>query len=87
MSIGNVKVNPAEIGGGFGGKTTIYIEPLATALSRKCGRPVKIVMPRVERILIERALEKTGGNRTKASTLLGISHRALLYKLKEHGIQ
>ena len=47
---------------------------------------LKVVMPRVERTLIERALGKTGGNRTKAATLLGISHRALLYKLKEHGI-
>ncbi|MEQ9500874.1 MAG: sigma-54 dependent transcriptional regulator [Deltaproteobacteria bacterium] len=47
---------------------------------------LKVVLPRVERTLIERALQETGGNRTKAATLLGISHRALLYKLKEHGI-
>jgi len=43
-----VKVLPAEIGGGFGGKTTIYVEPLAVALSRKSNRPVKIVMSRDE---------------------------------------
>jgi two-component system response regulator AtoC len=41
---------------------------------------------RVERFLIGRALERTGGNRTRAASLLGISHRALLYKLKEYGI-
>ncbi len=43
-----IKVIPAEIGGGFGGKTTIYLEPLAVALSAKAGRPVKIVMTRDE---------------------------------------
>jgi CO/xanthine dehydrogenase Mo-binding subunit len=43
-----VKVLPAEIGGGFGGKTTIYLEPLAVLLSRKANRPVKIVMGRDE---------------------------------------
>ena len=47
---------------------------------------LKVVMPKVEQLLIRRALEHTGGNRTRAATLLGISHRALLYKLKEHGI-
>ena len=42
-------VTPSEIGGGFGGKTTIFIEPLALALSKKSGgRPVKIVMSRAE---------------------------------------
>jgi CO/xanthine dehydrogenase Mo-binding subunit len=43
-----IKVIPAEIGGGFGGKTTIYVEPLAVALSGKAGRPVKIVLSRQE---------------------------------------
>jgi two-component system response regulator AtoC len=38
----------------------------------------------MERELIRRALEKTGGNRTHAARLLEISHRALLYKLKEY---
>lgn len=36
--------------------------------------------------LIRRALDKTRGNRTRASKLLEISHRALLYKLKEYKI-
>jgi len=43
-----VKVVPAEIGGGFGGKTTVYLEPVAARLSEKAGRPVKIVMSREE---------------------------------------
>ncbi|WP_136514242.1 sigma-54-dependent transcriptional regulator [Geomonas edaphica] len=40
----------------------------------------------LERRLIVRALEKTGGNRTHAARLLEISHRALLYKLKEYDL-
>ena len=43
-----LKVIPAEIGGGFGGKTTIYLEPLAVLLSAKAARPVKMVMSRDE---------------------------------------
>ncbi len=48
IDIANIRVTPAEIGGGFGGKTLVYIEPVALALSRKTGRPVKIVMTREE---------------------------------------
>jgi CO/xanthine dehydrogenase Mo-binding subunit len=48
MEMANIRVNPAEIGGGFGGKTLIYIEPLAVRLSQKSGRPVKIQMTREE---------------------------------------
>ncbi len=43
-----VKVIPTEIGGGFGAKITTYLEPVAAVLSRKTGRPVKIVMDRKE---------------------------------------
>jgi CO/xanthine dehydrogenase Mo-binding subunit len=43
-----VKVIPTEIGGGFGGKNFPYLEPVAALLSRKAGRPVKIVMSRQE---------------------------------------
>lgn len=41
----------------------------------------------LEREYIRKALERTGGNRTQASRILEISHRALLYKLKEYGIE
>jgi DNA-binding NtrC family response regulator len=40
----------------------------------------------LERELILRALERTGGNRTHAAKLLELSHRALLYKIKEFGL-
>ena len=41
-----VVVEPLEIGGGFGGKLSIYLEPLAAILSKKCGKPVKMYMDR-----------------------------------------
>ena len=48
MEMSKIRVTPAEIGGGFGGKTIVYLEPVALALSKKAGRPVKIVMTREE---------------------------------------
>lgn len=42
MATGDIKAIPAEIGGGFGGKTIIYLEPVAMVLSKMCGRPVKM---------------------------------------------
>jgi len=41
-----LRVTASEIGGGFGGKTAVFIEPVALALSRKTNRPVKLVMSR-----------------------------------------
>ena len=43
-----IRVTASEIGGGFGGKTAVFIEPVALALSRKTNRPVKLVMSRAE---------------------------------------
>lgn len=40
----------------------------------------------IEEDLIRKALTKTGGNRTRAAELLEISHRALLYKIKEYKV-
>ena len=59
MPVGNIKVVPAEIGGGFGGKTTIYLEPLSVALSKATGQPVKMVMTRSE---VLRATGPTSGS-------------------------
>jgi CO/xanthine dehydrogenase Mo-binding subunit len=56
---GNIRVVPAEIGGGFGGKTTVYLEPVALLLSRKTGHPVKLVMSRAE---VLRATGPTSGS-------------------------
>ena len=47
---------------------------------------VKKTVRVVEEILIRRALRETEGNRTKAAILLELSHRALLYKMKDFGI-
>ena len=49
-----VTVIPMEIGGGFGGKLSAYLEPLAAILSKKTGYPVKMTMSRAE------VLESTG---------------------------
>ncbi len=62
MPVGNIKVVPAEIGGGFGGKTTIYLEPLSVALSKVTGQPVKLVMTRSE---VLRASGPTSGSHIK----------------------
>ncbi|MBT6118236.1 MAG: xanthine dehydrogenase family protein molybdopterin-binding subunit, partial [Rhodospirillaceae bacterium] len=48
MDVSLLRVTASEIGGGFGGKTTVFVEPLALALSRKANRPVKMVMSRDE---------------------------------------
>jgi len=48
---------------------------------------IKKASREIEEALIRRALEKTRGNRTAAARLLEISHRALLYKIKDYGVQ
>jgi CO/xanthine dehydrogenase Mo-binding subunit len=48
VPVSRVKAIPMEIGGGFGGKTLVYLEPVAAALSRKTGQPVKVSMSRAE---------------------------------------
>src|SRR5579875_1312281 len=56
--IASLRAIPAEIGGGFGGKTIVYLEPVAYMLSKKAGRPVKMVMSREE---VFRATGPTSG--------------------------
>ncbi len=48
MEANKLRVTASEIGGGFGGKTHLWAEPLALALSRKANRPVKLTMTRDE---------------------------------------
>ncbi|MEM6890491.1 MAG: xanthine dehydrogenase family protein molybdopterin-binding subunit [Pseudomonadota bacterium] len=48
LDVSKLRVTSSEIGGGFGGKTHVWAEPVALALSRKAGRPVKMVMTREE---------------------------------------
>ena len=57
--LSEIRAIPAEIGGGFGGKTIVYLEPLAYALSKKAGVPVKMVMTREE---VFRATGPTAGS-------------------------
>lgn len=48
MNVADLKFIASEIGGGFGGKTVVYLEPVAVLLSKKSRRPVKMVMTREE---------------------------------------
>ena len=48
IKIGDLRFYPAEIGGGFGGKTVTYLEPVAVLLSKKSGLPVRLMMSREE---------------------------------------
>ncbi len=48
LEVSKLRVTASEIGGGFGGKTTVFLEPVALALSRKSGRAVKMTMTREE---------------------------------------
>ncbi|MDP6039948.1 MAG: xanthine dehydrogenase family protein molybdopterin-binding subunit, partial [Candidatus Latescibacteria bacterium] len=62
LPVSQVKVVPMEIGGGFGGKIRIYLEPLAAVLSKKTGYPVKMVMNRTE---VLQATGPTAGSHIK----------------------
>ena len=46
--VSKIRITPQEIGGGFGGKIPVYLEVPAAVLSRKSGRPVKMMMNRTE---------------------------------------
>ena len=48
LPINKIKVIPLEIGGGFGGKDVVYLEPLAAVLARETRRPVKMAMSRAD---------------------------------------
>ena len=48
MPVSQIRVTPMEIGGGFGGKIPVYLDPVAALLSRKTGQAVKIVMSRAD---------------------------------------
>ena len=59
-----LKVIPLEIGGGFGGKITVHVEPVAARLAQLTGRPVKIVMSREEML--------AGGSGPAAAAKIGV---------------
>jgi two-component system response regulator AtoC len=65
---------------------------LSAPMTRSDGAPspldlsVKRRTEELERALIKEALERTRGNRTRAAKLLDLSHRALLYKIRDYGL-
>ena len=66
MELSRIKSIASEIGGGFGGKTTVYLEPVAMMLSRASGRPVHMSMTR------EEVLRATGpGSATRSTVRIG----------------
>ena len=68
MDLADITVTPAEIGGGFGGKLFAYLEPLATVLSCKTGKPVKMTMNR-EEVFCGTGYAPAARVRVKAGTL------------------
>ncbi len=62
MDVSRIRVTASEIGGGFGGKTVVYLEPVALMLSRKSGQPVKMIMSREE---VFRASGPAAGSRVR----------------------
>ncbi len=62
MDNSKIKAIPAEIGGGFGGKTVVYLEPVAMMLAKQSGKPVKMVMSRDE---VMRATGPTSGGHAR----------------------
>src|SRR5439155_114869 len=48
LPLSQINVVPMEIGGGFGGKLVVYMEPMAALFSKRTGKPVKMLMGRDE---------------------------------------
>ena len=70
---GKIKVIPMEVGGAFGGKEHARVSPVCVALSRKCGRPVRIVLTR------EEVLRATGPGAATVSTVkIGVKRNGQL---------
>jgi CO/xanthine dehydrogenase Mo-binding subunit len=59
LPMNSIRVKATKIGGGFGGKLELLVEPYAVLLARKCGRPVQIVYPRDEEFLATTPRHKT----------------------------
>ena len=79
LPVSRIKVIPTEIGGGFGGKTKLYLEPIAAILSRKVGRPVQVVMTRTE---VMEASGPTSGTHLRAK--IGAKRDGTIVALEGH---
>ena len=73
IPISDVKVIPLEIGGGFGGKISVYLPPVAAALSKKTGKPVKLIM---DRAAVFEATGPTPGSAMKVK--IGVDQNGML---------
>jgi len=73
VPMSNINVIPMEIGGAFGGKDSVYLDPLAAMLSKKSGRPVKMAMSRSE---VLRATGPSSGTHMKVR--MGASNEGML---------
>ena len=79
LPISRIKVIPTEIGGGFGGKLKLYLEPLAALLSKKTGRPVQLQMTRQE------VLEATGPTSgTRSQVRIGAKNDGTIVAIEGH---
>ena len=73
VPVSKIRVVPMEIGGGFGGKIPVYLEPLAALLSQKTGRTVKMTMTRAE------TFESTGPTSgTSMKVKMGATHAGII---------
>ncbi len=80
IPMSKITVIPLEVGGAFGGKDSIYVDPLAVVLSKKSGRPVKMVMNRSETL---RATGPSSGTYIKAR--LGVKNDGILVAADLYG--
>jgi two-component system response regulator AtoC len=80
----NLKLSDFALAGGGTSADGEASLKLMTALGGELS--IKKATRNLEVVLIQRALDRTKGNRTHAAKILEISHRALLYKLKEYGM-
>jgi two-component system response regulator AtoC len=82
-----VAMRPATAGAEEGGATGLGLLTVDPEGDPAAELSIKRASREIEDNLIRRALARTGGNRVRAAELLEISHRALLYKIKDYGIE
>ena len=79
IPVSSVKAVPMEIGGGFGAKLAVYMEPLAALLARKAHAPVKVSMNRTE---VFEATGPTSG--TQISCKIGATNEGKITAAEVH---
>ena len=82
ISLESLPPNVTKIG--KHGESTV---PVSAEIIGEEGIFLDAEMDRLEKALLLKALDKTGGNRTEASKILNISFRSMRYRLEKHGIE